>query len=368
MLQKLTRPTLLLDAEKCRNNIRRMQQKAAAQKVIFRPHFKTHQSAAIAQWYAQGGTNKITVSSVSMARYFASHGWNDILVAFPLNLAEMHRFTRLAAEIRLSVVVENIEAVRALATASIRTTGVYLKIDAGYHRTGVPVHDHALVQQLIHAIDKQASLRFRGFVVHNGHTYHTSHPQQVIDIHRHSVEALNKLRQAVSAQSDEMLISVGDTPSMSLVEDFKGVEEIRPGNFVFYDVMQQQIGACYYHDIAVALACPVVAIHKQRNEITLYGGAIHLSKESINNADGTPFYGKIVSLSGNGWSNPWPDSYVKALSQEHGIIRTTAEYISQISIGDFIGILPIHSCLTTHLMRDMITTAGQAITTMQSPK
>lgn len=345
-----------------------MQRKAAAQKVVFRPHFKTHQSATIAKWFAEGGTNKITVSSVSMAQYFASHGWNDIMVAFPLNLAELHQFTNLSAEIRLSVVVENIEAIRALAASTIRTIDVYLKIDAGYHRTGVPVEDQYQVQQLIHAIDEQPSLRFRGFVVHNGHTYHVRSPQEVLDIHHRSVEALNKLRHAVRSKSGEVLISVGDTPSMSIVDDFSGVDEIRPGNFVFYDVMQQQIGACTYDNIAVALGCPVVAIHKQRNEIIIYGGAIHLSKEFINDTDGTPIYGKIVSLTGDGWSSPWPDSYVKSLSQEHGIVRPTPEMINQISVGDFIGILPIHSCLTTHLMREMIEINGLHITTMQSLK
>jgi D-serine deaminase-like pyridoxal phosphate-dependent protein len=368
LLSKLTKPTLLLDAQKCRRNILRMQQKAEAQNVIFRPHFKTHQSATIAQWFAEVGTHKITVSSVSMAQYFASHGWSNILIAFPLNLAEIDHFTRLAAEIRLSVLVENTEAIRALSSASIRNIDVYLKIDTGYHRTGVPVEDCEQVQRLIDAIDKQPSLRFRGFVVHNGQTYHTSHPQQVIDIHHRSVEALIKLRRKITSQSESILISMGDTPSMSLVEDFTGVDEIRPGNFVFYDVMQQQIGACTYDDIAVALACPVVAIHKQHNEITLYGGAIHLSKEYIDDADGIPIYGKIVSLTGNGWSDPWPESYMKVLSQEHGIVRTNTEMINQISIGDFIGILPIHSCLTTHLMRDMITTTGQTITTMQNIK
>jgi D-serine deaminase-like pyridoxal phosphate-dependent protein len=368
LLPKLTRPTLLLDAEKCRNNIRRMQLKANRQKIVFRPHFKTHQSATIARWFAGGGTNKITVSSVSMARYFASHGWNDIMVAFPLNLAELHQFIKLSTEISLSVVVENIEAIRALASSNIRAINVYLKIDAGYHRTGVPVKNHGQAQQLIDTIDEQPSLHFRGFVVHNGHTYHVRSPQEVREIHHRSVEALHKLRQAVRSKSGEVLISVGDTPSMSIVDDLTGVDEIRPGNFVFYDVMQQQIGACTYDDIAVALACPVVALHKQRNEIIIYGGAIHLSKESINDTDGTPIYGKIVSLTGDGWSSPWPDSYVKSLSQEHGIVRTNPEILNQICVGDFIGILPIHSCLTSHLMQEMISTAGQAIATMQSPK
>jgi len=33
------------------------------------------------------------------------------------------------------------------------------------------------------------------------------------------------------------------------------VDEIRPGNFVFYDLMQYRIGSCSVGQIAVAMAC-----------------------------------------------------------------------------------------------------------------
>ncbi len=81
--------------------------------------------------------------------------------------------------------------------------------------------------------------------------------------------------------ADHLKLSVGDTPGCSLLPDFPGVDEIRPGNFVFYDAEQLEIGSCASNQIAVALACPIVARHPERNEVVLYGGAIHLSKESF---------------------------------------------------------------------------------------
>ena len=60
------------------------------------------------------------------------------------------------------------------------------------------------------------------------------------------------------------IFSIGDTPAMSVVDNFDVIDEIRPGNFVFYDVMQQNIGFCYFEDIAVALAVQVVAKHPER--------------------------------------------------------------------------------------------------------
>ena len=81
---KITRPTLLLDEQKCRANIARMAEKASGNKLIFRPHFKTHQSLELGRWFKDYGVTSITVSSVEMAEYFSSE-WNDITFAFPLN-------------------------------------------------------------------------------------------------------------------------------------------------------------------------------------------------------------------------------------------------------------------------------------------
>ena len=55
------------------NQYRYSLNKAKENNLIFRPHFKTHQSEDIANWFRQFGIKKCTVSSVSMAEYFIHH-------------------------------------------------------------------------------------------------------------------------------------------------------------------------------------------------------------------------------------------------------------------------------------------------------
>ena len=73
----ISRPALLLDKEQVFSNIDKMASKAKATGVKFRPHFKTHQSAEIGNWFRDFGVTAITVSSLDMAIYFAKHGWAD---------------------------------------------------------------------------------------------------------------------------------------------------------------------------------------------------------------------------------------------------------------------------------------------------
>jgi D-serine deaminase-like pyridoxal phosphate-dependent protein len=56
---KIMKPTLLLDEEKCRRNIRTMAEKARSSGVIFRPHFKTHQSIEIGNWFREEGYRQL---------------------------------------------------------------------------------------------------------------------------------------------------------------------------------------------------------------------------------------------------------------------------------------------------------------------
>ena len=85
----IIKPTLLVDKEKCILNIQRMAGKANKHNLFFRPHFKTHQSAKIGSWFKAEGVKAITVSSVTMADYFARHGWTVITIAFPVNILEL---------------------------------------------------------------------------------------------------------------------------------------------------------------------------------------------------------------------------------------------------------------------------------------
>ena len=152
----------------------------------------------------------------------------------------------------------------------------------------------------------------------------------------------------------ELILSVGDTPTCSVMDDFTAVDEMRPGNFVFYDLTQSFLGACQVDQIAVAMACPVVAVHADRNELVIHGGGVHFSKELIEEQDIGSHYGQAVIDKGQGWGGLRERVYLKKLSQEHGTIVGPPEFIKQVALGDIVKILPVHSCMTANLMKSYL--------------
>jgi D-serine deaminase-like pyridoxal phosphate-dependent protein len=351
-MTKIVKPTLLLDERKCRMNIQRMAYKANESNVAFRPHFKTHQSLEIGRWFKAEGVNKITVSSVTMAEYFARE-WRDILIAFPLNVLEIEQINKLAAKIKLHLLVESIEAVRFLSQNLTHELGFYIKIDAGYHRTGVDVENYKLIDEILSEAGKSEKLKFTGFLSHAGHTYHAKSVPEIFKIRNDENLAMLQLKARYIGQYPELIASIGDTPSCSLADHFSGIDEIRPGNFVFYDLMQIQLGVCDPEQVAVAMACPVVAIHSERNEVVIYGGGVHFSKDSLQ-IDSQVVYGQVMEFEKSHWGNPIRGMFVKRLSQEHGIVHVEDQYLEEIQLGDLLYIIPVHSCMTADIYGEFV--------------
>ncbi|MEM8533033.1 MAG: alanine racemase [Chloroflexota bacterium] len=361
-MTKLTiqKPTLLLDPVKVQSNINKMSDKAQQSGVRFRPHFKTHQSAQVGAWFRAHGIEAITVSSVDMATYFANHGWQDITIAFPVNILEIEQINQLAQRIQLGLLVESIEVVQFLAEHLTAPVHVWMKIDVGYHRTGITWTAPEACMAVAKAIEAVPHLSFKGLLTHSGHTYAARSKTQVEAIYQETVTRMKHIQEHLSAAGlGQAEISIGDTPSCSVVDDLSAVDEIRPGNFVFYDVMQLEIGSCTEAEIGVAVACPIVAKHPERNELVVYGGAVHLSKDAIE-VNGTRIFGYVALLEHEGWGASLRQAYVSGISQEHGLIRVDSDIFDRFNIGDIIAILPVHSCLTVNLLRNYLTTTGEA--------
>jgi len=360
--EKLVRPTLLLHREKIYKNIEKMADKAKKNTIKFRPHFKTHQSAQIGEWFKDFGVTSITVSSVEMAEYFANNGWTDISIAFPVNLREIDNINKIAKRIQLHLLVESKETIDFLHKRLTSPVQIWIKVDTGYHRTGVSWNNQNSLFKLTTKIKSSRNMIFNGLLTHAGHTYHARSRYEIINIYH---ETISRLKQAQTnlqnAGFEKIELSIGDTPASSLIEDFSDVDEIRPGNFVFYDVMQLNLGACSEEQIAVGVACPVVAKHSQRKEIVIYGGAVHLSKEFILDESGNKLFGLITKFEENRWSDIIKNCYVSGLSQEHGIIKAETNFFNTVNIGDLVVVLPVHSCLTVNLMKHYLTIDGQKI-------
>ena len=131
--------------------------------------------------------------------------------------------------------------------------------------------------------------------------------------------SVNKLEKLYS-NYENFEFSIGDTPSSSVVNNYpKFISELRPGNFVFYDLSQYKIGSCKLKDISLRMVCPIVSIYPDRNQLLIYGGSVHFSKDYIIE-NGNKCYGYVYSNS-NYWDMSNKIGYVKSLSQEHGIIK-----------------------------------------------
>lgn len=461
---RITRPTFLLDKSKCVSNLQRMKAKVdrannddrrrlhpngstSTSMLRFRPHCKTHASIEVGRWMKEhAGVDCITVSSLTMAKYF-SKIFNDITVAFTVNILEIDTINELVSvsnsntitdattqqqelkpplvpprtPLRLNLLVENVEAVQFLHQHLIGSVGVYIKIDSGYGRTGIHAENLQRVVDIAHAILSLPSasasshatnlnnkLVWKGLLTHAGHSYNCQTKEEIMTVHRTVRTLLLNLRTQLQAEfpnhTNRIEISIGDTPTCSAVddpvEDWDGIDEVRPGNFVFYDVEQaQKIGSCTFDDVAVAVACPIVARHPDRRELILYGGGVHLSKDRCNvrvssmstnrhddNRDSddssvTTIYGRVARSfppeSGNSqidqlnqlnWGEVIDGMYLRSTSQEHGIIVVPPdEDFDSYRVGDVVKVLPVHSCMTAGVLshRGYLTTDGQWISRMK---
>lgn len=365
MVIPIEKPTLLLDKAKTIRNIERMVERARAGGVSFRPHFKTHQSADIGDWFRDRGVTKITASSVDMADYFAAAGWRDILIAFPVNVRQSKAINKLAHEVELHLLVEAVSTAVTLNNFLGADVHVWLKVDAGSGRTGIHWQDDELLADVAYTVADAPRLKLAGLLTHAGHTYRATSTEEIVAIYNETAVRLNHARDLLHAEGHDLLVSVGDTPACSLVENFGRVDEIRPGNFVFYDLVQQRLGACLPDDIAVGVACPIVAKHEADHRVILYGGAVHLSRDSMV-VNGETIYGRVARLSKEGWGQMLYGSKLVSLSQEHGILKTDPATFDSLDVGDVLVVLPVHSCLTVDLYGRYTTLSGETITKMRT--
>ena len=365
---QIQRPTLLLSEAICRANIGRMAAKAARSRTRLRPHAKTHQSTAIAAWCRDAGVTALTTSSVAMARYFADHGWRDLTIAFPVNWRELGAIAELAARVRLGLLVSNEGSARFLAENLRQSADIWLEVETGDARSGIPWDETERLDAMRRSVEEAPQLRLRGLLSHGGHSYVAADAAGAAAVWAESLARLRSVRQALQARGCGPLeLSPGDTPGCAAAADFAGIDEIRPGAFVFHDLMMRQIGVCREEDMALGVACPLVDLQSARRQWLLYGGAVHLSRDALRE-NGAWHYGELAPFDAKrGWGESFPGVRVAHLSQEHGIVQTNATQFDRARLGDVLVVRPVHACLTAHHLRGYRTLTGDWLPMMDGP-
>ena len=366
--RQIQRPTLLLNEAVCRANIARMARKAARTGTFLRPHAKTHQSAAVAAWCREAGVTGLATSSVAMARYFADHGWQDLTIAFPVNWRERDDIAELARRVRLGLLASNEAAARFLAEHLRQEADVWLEVETGDGRSGVPWDEAERLDEMRRHIEAAPQLRLRGLLTHAGHIYEAENLAGSVAVWEESLARLRAAREALQARGCSPLeLSPGDTPGCVAAADFAGIDEVRPGNFVFNDLMMRQIGACGEEDMALGVACPVVDRQADRRQWVIYGGAVHLARDALRK-DGHTHFGEVAPFDAErGWGEAIPGALLTHLSQEHGLVQTDTAHFERFQSGDLLVVRPVHACITAHQLRGYRTLGGAWLPMMDGP-
>jgi D-serine deaminase-like pyridoxal phosphate-dependent protein len=327
-------PSLLLDVDIMARNIARMQERMESLGVSLRPHMKTHKCIEIGTRQRDAGARGITVSTFPEAVAFAHAGFKDITWAFPLPPVYALKAAELAETCTFRVVVDSMDAKEHLDKAA-RATGaslhVWLKVDCGYHRAGVDPRSPE-AEKLVKALSNSKTLLFDGIMSHSGHAYHGHTTEEILEVARSERDVMLEFAEEMRSKGYTIpAISIGSTPAMSVIDSLDGIDEVRPGNYVFYDYTMAMLGVCGVEDCALTVLASVISHQPNAHHVVTDAGALAL-----------PVYEDY------GKKRLYAHLHMGALSQEHGkLIATDKTHLQgKFHVGERVRILEHHSCLT----------------------
>ncbi|XP_011615555.1 uncharacterized protein [Takifugu rubripes] len=340
-LSSLYTPALVVDLDKVKRNVQNMTERYEKLGVQLRPHMKTHKTLECADIMTGGTRRCIVVSTLAEASFYADHGFDDILYAYPLPFDKVEHCAALSERLDLfQVLLDHPDALEELKKRPLkdgRQWHVWLKLDCGNGRAGVLYSDPGTLKLAL-AIAQADGVELTGVYAHCGNTYKCKGVEQIQAVAQETtnltLQFMEKLKDAgVTCKS-----SIGSTPSCSHpVKDMAQLSEVHPGNYVFYDVQQSLIGSCSLEDVAVKVLTRVISHAPHRNQLLVDCGWTGLSLDGA----GTLPTGYAV-IEGH------TDLKLVSMTQEHGRMEPISGPLdySKYPLGTMLTLIPYHSCAT----------------------
>ncbi len=332
-------------------NLQRAAHYAARHGLALRPHVKTHKSPRVALEQIRLGARGLTCATPFEAEVMSEVA-DDLLVAYPaVGAAKTRRIAMLPPSVRLTVALDSARALEDLAQAARqadRPVGVYVELDLGMHRVGLPVLRDAIA--LATLASRSDRLHFRGIAFYPGHVREPVTEQDAkLQLLRDSLdEALAGFR---AAGLPPEVVSGGSTPTMWRTHELAGVTEFRPGTYVYNDRTTAAIGACDWDDCALTVLATVVSTAVP-GQAVIDAGTKALGREPVRGAEGEG-YGQLLDQ---------PSVLVARMSEEHGILDLSAtDWRPQV--GDRVRVIPNHVCIVVHLSDLIYGVRGDALET-----
>lgn len=341
-LSELETPAVVINLDVMERNLSRMADYCRQQKINLRPHTKTHKIPALAKRQIESGAKGITVAKLSEAEVMVASGMTDILIAYPVvGQQKAKRLAELAERAKITVALDSEEAARAISQEVTRRhvqAGVLVEIDVGFRRCGLSNEDDLLT--LARKVSDLPGLEFRGLMFFPGQ-FVVPQSQREALLGKVNDQLGRILEAFARAGVPVSIVSGGSTPTAYSSHLFRGVNETRPGMYIFNDRNMMGIGIANVEDCALSVIVTVVSNSVDGRAI-IDGGSKTFSSDRYLAGDGRGF----------GFIKEDPEAELETLSEEHGhlnIRHSTRSY----GVGERLTIIPNHVCSTINMHNEV---------------
>ena len=350
-VSELETPALLIDLDIFERNLKRVAGYAKANDLRLRPHTKTHKTPDVGRLQLESGAIGLTVAKVGEAEVMIASGTPDLLVAYPvIGRTKLERLAEVARKTNVTVALDSQFAARQLSEAARKEQvnfGVLAEVDVGMGRVGVAPGEELL--QLAQAIERLPRLTFEGITFYPGHI-------RMMD-EEASLDAMQQLSQMVHAMLDDFkragievkIVSGGSTPTLYHSHEVSGLNEIRPGTYVYNDVNTVRSGGCTLDDCAASILTTVVSTARKGHMIVDGGSKTFSSDRLVGSAEVS--FGRVVEAPGCVFHN---------MNEEHGYVDTRRSE-REFSVGDKAHIIPNHVCVAVNLHENVYGIRGEEV-------
>jgi len=349
-LTEIDTPAAIVDVQRMRRNIERMQQRMDAFGVHFRPHVKTSKCTPVVRAQLAAGGRGITVSTLKEAAKFHAEGIDDILYAVgivPSKLPQVLALRRRGCDLKiLTDSVASASAIADFGRAQSEAFEVWLEVDTDGHRSGIQPESPTLLE--VARTLSAGGMRLGGVMAHAGSSYDLDTPSALMAMAEQ--ERAGCVLAAERLRADGFpcpVVSVGSTPTALSTECLDRVTEVRAGVYVFFDLVMHNVGVCSMDDIALSVLTTVIGHQLDKGWAIVDAGWMAMSRDRGTQKQARDFgYGQVCSVDGT----VQPGYALGEANQEHGIVYREGERDGDIAarfpLGSRLRILPNHACAT----------------------
>jgi D-serine deaminase-like pyridoxal phosphate-dependent protein len=341
----LETPCIVIDVEKTKENIVRMQKAADDIHYALRPHIKAHKMGSFAVLQMEAGAAGITCAKISEAEIMARDGLDDIFIDYPLvGTFRLNRAVNLSRRMqRLILAVDTIEGASALnraAEAAGISFEVRIEVDTGTKQTGI-VFEKLL--DLGRYAGGCRNLRLTGIYTCESPVCRDETAAGAIPAEAEKgelmAEAARRLREAGIPIQD---ISAGSVPAGTAKTGL--VTEIRPGSYIFNDYVRYKAGMAALQDIAAHFYVTVVSTPGE--DYALIDGGSQTFPMDISLETPPYYYTSYAMTDGR------DDLCLNRLYGEQGMLSCVRGKTG-LRTGQVLRMIPLHICPAVNLQNEV---------------